>query len=142
MEIRSLRREDFEFKITMESRWRDMDGLRHINHATYLTYLETARINYLMKLGLNVSDWEAELSTILASMHIDYIQQSSFPNHYDIGSRIIRLGKKSFDLFNAIFGKENEKPIVTGTFTLVTFNYNTQETIPLPKIIKDAYQPF
>ena len=119
-----------------------MDGLRHINNATYLTYFETARIKYLNHLGLNVSHWEGELSTILASMHIDYIQQSSYPNEYEIGSRIVRLGNKSFDLLNAIFEKEIENPIVTGTFTLVTFNYNTQGTIHLPEIIKNEYQPF
>ncbi len=119
-----------------------MDGMRHINHATYLAYLETARLKYLASLCLNVSDWEADKSVILGSMKIDYIQQSTHPNTYEIGNRIIRLGKKSFDLFSAIFEAGNEIPVVIGTFTLITFNYGTQETIFVPDIIRKGFKPF
>ncbi|MEA1881602.1 MAG: acyl-CoA thioesterase [Candidatus Marinimicrobia bacterium] len=142
MDLKAIRRKDFDYLTAIEARWRDMDGLRHINHATYLTYFETGRIQYWSHLGWDINQWEAEVSTILASMKIDYIQQSAHPNTYEIGNRITRLGIKSFDAFSAIFEKGNEVPIVTGNFTIVTFDYQSQETIPVPDIIKKAYNPF
>jgi acyl-CoA thioester hydrolase len=142
MEIQTIRRSDFEYFATVEARWRDMDGLRHINHATYLTYFETGRIQYWAYMGWALNEWEAEVGTILASMKIDYIQQSTFPNIYEIGNRIIRLGNKSFDTFSAIFEKGNEIPIVTGNFTIVAFDYKKQKTIVVPEIIKNVYNPF
>ena len=76
-----------------------MDGLRHINNAKYLTFLETARLEYLSTLGIDINRWDAQESIILASMKVDYHRQSSYPNEYDIGCRVIRLGNKSFDIF-------------------------------------------
>ena len=142
VDIKTIRRSDFEYYSIIAARWRDMDGLRHINHAIYLTYFENARIQYLAHLGWNLNEWEAKVGTILASMKIDYIQQSIFPNTYEIGNRVIRLGNKSFDVFSAIFEKENEVPVVIGVFTVVAFEYKTQKTTQVPEIIKNAYNPF
>ncbi len=141
MKMRSLRREDFEFIIEMEPRWRDMDGLRHINHATYLSFLETVRIRYMEQLGIDVNEWEGENSSILAGMKIDYHQQSTYPNQYDIGARVVRIGHKSFDILNALFEENNPIPVVTGVFTVIGFNYALQETVPVSDIIKKECRP-
>lgn len=141
MEMRSLRRDDFEFMVNMEPRWRDMDGLRHINHATYLSFLETVRIQYMEKLGLDVNDWEGEKSSILASTKIDYHQQSTYPNQYEIGARIIRVGHKSFDILNALFEADNPVPVVTGIFTVIAFNYKDQQTVPVSEEIQKELRP-
>ena len=42
--MRNLQSSDFEFWSTIQSRWRDMDALSHINHASYLSYMESARV--------------------------------------------------------------------------------------------------
>lgn len=142
MDLKAIRRNDFDHFSIVEARWRDMDGLRHINHAAYLSYFETARIQYLVNLGLEINRWDVDVSTILGRMKIDYIQQSAFPNLYEIGNRVTRLGKKSFDVFSTVFEEANEIPIVTGTFTIIAFDYGTQKTIPIPDIIKNSFNPF
>ena len=131
---------DFTYFKKIESRWGDMDGLRHINNAKYLTYLETARLEYLSTLGIDINRWNSKESVILASMKIDYHKQSSYPNIYEIGCKISRLGEKSFDIFNGIFESSSSELIVTGTFTIVCFNYHLQKTIHVPDSIKDAFQ--
>ena len=75
-------------------------------------------------------------------MEVTYLKQSTYPNIYDIGCRISRLGTKSFDIFSAIFDEKSLTPIVTGTFITVSFNYKSQETILIPKTVIDAYDPF
>ena len=142
MKKQLLQKSDFIYFKKIESRWGDMDGLRHINNAKYLTYFETARLEYLSTLGIDMNRWNSKESVILASMKIDYHQQSSYPNIYEIGCRISRIGNKSFDIFNALFESTNTAPIVTGTFTIVCFNYHSQETITVPDSIKNAYHPF
>ena len=119
-----------------------MDGLRHINNAKYLTFLETARLEYLSTLGIDINRWDSETSVILAGMKVDYYRQSSYPNTYEIGCRITRLGNKSFDIFNALFEELNDDPIVTATFAIVCYNYHLDESIAVPQLIKNAYQPF
>ena len=141
MDYKKLTTKDFHFIKTIESRWRDMDAIRHINNATYLNYFETTRVEYLSTLGFDLVRWESDSSVILASMKIDYLKQSTHPSIYEIGCRITRLGTKSFDILSVIFDSESGFPIVAGIFTLVTFDYKTQQTIPISDAIKNSYSP-
>ena len=142
MKLDKLKREDFYFFKSVESRWSDMDALRHINNAVYLSYFESARVEFLDSLGININRWEGDKSVILGKMEINYLRQSSYPNIYHVGCRISRLGTKSFDIFSAIFDENNVTPVVTGTFVTVAFNYISQQTILIPKSVKDAFEPF
>ena len=56
MKKQLLQKSDFIYFKKIESRWGDMDGLRHINNAKYLTYFETARLEYLSTLGIDINN--------------------------------------------------------------------------------------
>ena len=142
LDYKTLTQTDFIFIKNVDSRWRDMDAIGHINNATYLTYFETARVDFLKQLGFDLLKRDVDNSVILASMKVDYIKQSVHPSTFNIGCRITRLGNKSFDLFSAIFVEQELNPIVFGVFTLVAFNYKTQKTIPLNEDIISNYLPF
>ena len=75
-------------------------------------------------------------------LKIEYFDQAAHPSQFDVGQRITRVGTKSFDILAAIFDKSGADPIVTGTFITIGFNYKTQETVPIPKSVRDAYHPF
>ena len=68
--------EGFTFKHSIQTRWRDLDAFRHVNNATFLTYIEDARILFFKRWGINLK----EKSLIVASVKIDYINQ--LKNHY------------------------------------------------------------
>ena len=53
-----------------------MDAIGHINHAIYLTYFETVRVDYLNELGFDLLKRGMDKGVILASMKIDYLRQS------------------------------------------------------------------
>ncbi len=135
-------RQDFDFWSKARTRWNDMDGLRHINHAAYLAYMETARLDLYYSLGQDLARWDADISTILASANIDYLAQITHPTELEIGQRVSRVGHKSFDLFTGIFAKDSDTPIVIATFTLVAYNYKIAQTIPVPEMIQKHHRPF
>ncbi|MEE8437724.1 MAG: thioesterase family protein [Candidatus Neomarinimicrobiota bacterium] len=137
---KDFRRVDFDYFVTIPARWKDLDGLRH-GHAVFLTYIESARLKYLEHLGFAMNRWDSEKSTILAALQVDYINQAGYPNDFEIGNRIIRVGYTSFDQFAAIFRKDLEEPLVVGRFTLVTFNYTTQKTLSVPAMIRSVLRP-
>ena len=56
LDYKTLTQTDFIFIKNVDSRWRDMDAIGHINNATYLTYFETARVDFLKQLELEVND--------------------------------------------------------------------------------------
>ena len=62
---------DYFFHYPMQTRWKDMDSFRHINNATFLTYIEDARIS--MFNHWNIKD--EKQSIIIASITMDYHRQ-------------------------------------------------------------------
>lgn len=141
MSWEELRREDFDFWVSLESRWRDMDSLGHINHAAYLTYMESARVKVYFDLGYEGIRREERESTILGSMEVYYHQQAAHPLKLEIGHRVSRVGVKSFDFISGIFQKDDNNPICTALFKMVAFNYSDNQAIPVPKKIKELCRP-
>jgi len=134
-------RSDFDYWTKIKTNWGDMDGLRHINHAAFLTYMETARLDLYTQLGHRMARWDDAESSILASMEIDYLAQAVHPAEFDIGQRIIKIGTKSYEILTAIFKKHENKPILQANFVLVAINYKTGKTIPVPDHFRKFVNP-
>ena len=58
--------EGFDFVHRERVRFRDLDSLGHVNNAVFLTYLEEARIGYLVPHGAEAANM------ILARVEIDF----------------------------------------------------------------------
>ena len=134
-------RSDYDFWTTINTHWGDMDGLRHINHAKYLTYMETARLDLYQHLGHDTARWQQESSSILASTNVDYLEQATHPSTLEVGQRVSRIGTKSYDILTAIFKKGKDTPILQAMFVLVAINYKTGKTVPVPDEIKSCLNP-
>ena len=142
MDMRNLQYSDFDFWSTIHSRWRDMDALSHINHTSYLSYMESARVDVYLELGFSGIRREMDESTILASIDVHYIEQASHPSTFEIGHRICRVGNKSFDFISVVFNKKNKRLLCSALFKLVAYNYKINQTIPVPDVIRQRCRPF
>jgi acyl-CoA thioester hydrolase len=141
MDIKTLQPPDFDFWTIIDTRWRDMDSLSHINHATYLSYMESARVDVYIELGFSGIRREMDESTILASMEVHYLNQATHPSKLEIGHRISRVGNKSFDFISSIFDSQDKRPICAALFKLVAYNYKIDRTIPVPELIRERCRP-
>jgi len=141
MDMINLQRSDFDFWSSMKTRWRDMDALGHLNHAIYLEYMETARVDFYIQLGFSGIRKDMDESTILGSMDVHYLSQVKHPASLDVGHRICRVGSKSFDFLAAIFKKNEEKPVCSALFKMVAFNYDLNKAIPVPSLIREKCRP-
>ncbi|MCB8966177.1 MAG: acyl-CoA thioesterase [Ardenticatenaceae bacterium] len=120
---------DFPHITTIEVAFRDLDVLGHVNNAVYLSYLETARINYMMAL-LHVRDI-AELPLILAEVTIAYKSPALFGEMLHVGTGVARMGNKSFDVVHRI-ETGNGRFIASAKTILVMYDYATQTTVSIP----------
>ncbi|MFQ6678453.1 MAG: acyl-CoA thioesterase [Fidelibacterota bacterium] len=134
---RQLNQNDFDHQFALETRWGDMDGLGHINHAMYLAYMETARVEYYSSLGFSDIRMNQDPSTILGGINIEYINQIEHPAQLIICHRINRVGFKSFDFLGAIFQNDETHPSFAGIFKMISFDYNNQKTVEVPQIIRN-----
>ncbi len=137
----NLQRSDFDYWSPINTRWRDMDALGHLNHAIYLGYMETARVDVYTQLGFTGIRKDMDESTILGSMDVHYLSQVKHPSSLDVGHRICRVGSKSFDFLAAIFRENEEEPVCSALFKMVAFNYDVNKAIPVPDLIRQKCRP-
>ena len=130
-------RTDLDYCVTLATRWGDLDAMQHVNHAAYLTFMETARLEYYEYLGFENRNWDHKEGIILGSMTVYYHQQVLHPAQLDIGQRISGVGHKSFDILTGIFVADKDIPALIATFTVVCFNYKKNTTIPVQDKIRD-----
>jgi len=141
MDMMNLQRSDFDYWSPINTRWRDMDALGHLNHAIYLGYMETARVDVYTQLGFTGIRKDMDESTILGSMDVHYLSQVKHPASLDVGHRICRVGSKSFDFLAAIFRENEEEPVCSALFKMVAFNYDVNKAIPVPDLIRQKCRP-
>ena len=131
-----LKLEDFPFHHKLKTRWRDLDAFRHINNASFLTYIEDARILFFKRWGINLK----EKSLIVASVKIDYIRQLLHPSNFTIGQKVSRIGTKSFDIRSALFDEENSELICCSIITSVCYDFEQNISVPVYEEIKRDYK--
>ena len=127
------------FTYPIEVRFRDMDALGHVNNAVYLTYIENARIGYLREvLGIESLD---DLLVIVAKVNIDFRSRATLGESLEVGTRVSRIGTKSFDVEHEIQGPDG-RLVARAETTLVTFDYRGDSTMPVPDLWRERIEAY
>jgi acyl-CoA thioester hydrolase len=133
----------YRFHHPIEVRYGDLDPQGHLNNAKYLTYFEQARVNYLIDLGLFAVDQSfMEVGIILAEARVTFLQRVNFGTPLQVGARTTRLGNRSFEMAYSLQGAHSGEEFATGMAVMVTFDYRTQQTIPIPHNWREAMAAF
>ena len=120
--------EKFTFSWTLPLRWSDIDELRHVNNAKYLTFFEDARINYSR--AVSEWDWTTE-GFLVAAAHINYRRPLFLRDEPTVYVRTSKIGTKSFDMEYIIVSKTGEL-IADGTTVQVCIDMTTFKPVAMP----------
>lgn len=132
--------EDFNFVAPIEVRFRDMDSMGHVNNAVFITYLETGRIKYMM--NLMQSRYLKDLRVILAEITCSYRSPAYYGEILEVGVRITEIGNKSFRMEYRIEEQKTRRLVATGSSVQVAYDYETQETLPVPARLSERAEAF
>ena len=111
-------------------RFRDADVFGHVNNAVYLTFVEQARIAYLIDRGVIAQPTPDEMSMILARAEIDFRAPLAVGEPVAIGVRTARVGNKSFALEYELRGES--RVVAEAETVLVTYDYDRDEAVTIP----------
>jgi acyl-CoA thioester hydrolase len=77
-------------------RWNDLDAFGHVNNAKYLTYAESARIDWGQQQFAEKDDSVLVQMTVARS-EIDYLLPiTEFESYYDVDLWVVSIGNSSF----------------------------------------------
>ena len=122
-------------KTDIQIRFIDIDMMGHLNHATYLSYVELARLKfYDHLLGSEQHDWHTQQGLIMARMECDYLEQVSYDDKISVYTWCSRVGTKSFDLSWEIMKKsgQSEVAVAKGKTVIVCLDYESKKTVEIP----------
>ena len=121
--------------------YEDTDAGGVVYYANYLKYLERARTEALMKIGLSnlkIRDSFKAL-IIVKSCNIDYKKSAYLEDELNIKSYILSLTKTSFVMSQTII--KNKIVIVEAKIHLVFVNEKAKP-IKIPKLVVDKFKPY
>jgi acyl-CoA thioester hydrolase len=122
--------EGFDFVHRETVRFKDVDSMGHVNNAVFLTYLEEARIAYLLPFGADVGNM------ILARVEIDFRAPLRIGDEIEIGVRPREVGTKSFELEYEV--RAGDTVAAEAKTVIVSFDYETGRSVEVPESWREA----
>jgi acyl-CoA thioester hydrolase len=129
--------DDFRHRMSLEVRFRDIDALRHVNNASFFTYLEEARIHYFIDL-LHAEAFE-RLPLILAAVQIDFRSPILFGQVVDIGTRVDWIGTSSISMSHRMTASPDDRLVAEADTVLVCYDYQANRPTPVPDAWRTAF---
>lgn len=130
----------FPVAAPIEVRFRDLDGMGHVNNAVYLTYLEVARAHYWRALG--ESEWPRLRTYVVARAEIDYRSPAALGDDLVCHVRVASFGGRSFTMEYLLVERRSGRTIASARTVQAMFDYEAGGSRPLDDTVKEAIRRF
>jgi acyl-CoA thioester hydrolase len=131
----------FRHHTRLEVRFRDIDAFGHVNNASFVTYLEQARVRFLIDvLHVNVVH---TLPVILAALQVDFRSPILFGQDVGIGTRVDWIGTTSLSMSHRMTANgpddDPERVVAEASTVLVAYDYETERPMRVPEDWRTAF---
>lgn len=124
------------FSVDLEVRWRDLDAFNHVNNASYLGYIEEARVRWFKSLS---SDWAGESAApIMAAVQLNYRRPVNWPETVRVQLFAERIGTKSLTLGHRITSAGDDGVLYCDGHTVLVWVDRSGQSVPLPEAVLAA----
>jgi len=123
---------EYKYYFPLQVRYGDLDPQWHVNNAHTVTFLETARLNYVQAIGLFDGKSFFDLGLIVADVHVVYLAPIKLTQKIRVGVRVAKIGTKSLTLDYQIEDEADGSVLTRAETVMVCFNYHKNETKPVP----------
>lgn len=118
-------------------RYSDLDPNGHVNNGAFSAYFEDGRVRLRTQRLAEVGG--AMLTGFaIAKITIEYRAPLAFPATVDIGSSIVRIGRSSYTLGQAVF--EGDRCVATAEVVTVRFDPATHRSMPIEDELRAVLQ--
>lgn len=114
-------------------RYADLDPIGHVNNTGLPMFFEEARLQLIYP--ILAASGRPGLELVLARTVIEYVKEMSYPDTAHVGSRIHRVGNKSFLMVHGVFDDAGAC-VGTGECTLVVFDQASRSSTAPPDDVR------
>lgn len=124
------------YTLDIEVRWRDLDAFNHVNNASYLGYIEEARVRWFKSLS---ADWAGESAApILAAINVNYRKPVGWPETLRVELFAERIGNKSLTLGHRILSATMDDVLYIDGHTVMVWINSQGQSVLLPDTVRQA----
>ena len=123
--------QDFRLLVPIRARFRDTDGMGHVNNAVYLTYLEEARAAWFREV-IGLTSYR-DASIILARACCDFRSPLQPGEEFDVGVRVESIGNKSFRMSYLACERSSGRLVAEADSIQVWYDYRADRPVPVPE---------
>ena len=112
------------FERAVDVRWRDVDGLNHVNHAVFLTYLEEARDAFYAQI------MGSEPIYVVVRLEVNFRAEVRYPDRrVTVRVEVVQLGTTSLTTRETILTPSGD---VAADARVVTVRWDADSHKPVP----------
>lgn len=124
-------------RVPLDVRWRDLDAFNHVNNSKYLSYLEEARLQWMLTMpGQGLDD---HVAPVVAAANLNYRRPIEWPNAVMVELFVERLGNTSVSIGHRIVARDDASVLYCdGNVVMVWIDRGTGTAAPLPEAVRAA----
>ena len=124
-------------RVSISVRWRDMDAMGHVNNAKYVSYLEEARVRWMLGVeGVSMND---RIAPVVANTNVNYRAPIVWPNDIVVELCVERLGNSSVTIGHRIVAGDGTVHC-DGSVVAVWVDRRSGKPTPLPDGVRSVSQ--
>jgi acyl-CoA thioester hydrolase len=124
--------DEFRHRTTLHVRFRDIDAFGHVNNAVFFSYVEQARIRYLLDVLATDEPFD-RLPLILARVELDFRAPIFFGDEVTVETRVDRIGRSSIGMSHRMTAGDAGRLVGDVDTVLVTYDYERSAPMPVPE---------
>jgi acyl-CoA thioester hydrolase len=130
----------YPVSVTIPVAWGEMDAFQHVNNVVFARWFETARMQYLERIGFAQQTGADGTGPILARTVIDYRLPVSYPDRVRVDVTVTRVGNSSFTMGLRVFSEAQQAVAATGEQVMVVYDYAAGRTAPVGAALRSAIE--
>jgi acyl-CoA thioester hydrolase len=123
--------DEFRHRTPLQVRFRDTDAFGHVNNAVFFTYIELARIRYLLDVLQPPESFE-RMPLILARVELDFRSPIMFGEDVEVATQVDRIGRSSIAMSHRMTAGRDSRLVGEAHSVLVTYDYAVSRPMPVP----------
>lgn len=127
---------NFHTKMKIRIDWSEIDFLGHINNLAIMKYIQTARIDFLERVGMLPLSSETGLGPVPASTSCQFKKQLFYPGTVQVCSRVDQMKNTSFQMRHVVQDDTGDA-VAEGLDVIVIFNFNKNTKQAIPGIYRE-----
>lgn len=124
-------------RVPISVRWRDLDAFNHVNNSKFLSYLEEARLRWMITMpGMGLED---HIAPVVAASNLNYRRPIGWPGEVVVELFVERLGSTSLTIGHRIVDAADTGALYCdGNVVMVWIDREAGRAAPLPEFVRAA----